>query len=125
MLTPTHLRSSGYFCEARENGAKIVRIRACALTAAIADQWIPIKAQTDPALALGMMNVIISKHLHAKDCLWLTPWRLPRARVRWRDAARRRGEDAAWMVRDTAAGKAVLITTERGRDRRASGTFEV
>ena len=40
-------------------------------TAAIADEWIPIKAQTDPALALGMMNVIISKDLHAKDWLCL------------------------------------------------------
>ena len=43
-----------------KNGAKIIVIdpRQCS-TAAMADEWIGINPQTDPALALGMMNWII------------------------------------------------------------------
>ena len=105
-VADTHTSEFRYLVKARENGAKIVVVdpRLCS-TAAIADQWIPIKAQTDPALALGMMNVIISKDLHAKD--WLrrelrgarSSCASPTARC-LRDGE---GEDAAWMVWDTAA----------------------
>ena len=69
-VADTHTSEWRYLVKARENGAKIVVIdpRLCS-SAAIADEWVPIRPQTDPALALGMMNVIISKDLHAKD--WL------------------------------------------------------
>ena len=69
-VADTHTSEYRYLVKARENGAKIVVVdpRLCS-SCAIADQWIPVKAQTDPALALGMMNVIIAHDLHAKD--WL------------------------------------------------------
>ncbi|MEI3547162.1 MAG: molybdopterin-dependent oxidoreductase [Adlercreutzia sp.] len=125
-VADTHTSEFRYLVKARENGAKIVVVdpRLCS-TAAIADQWIPIKAQTDPALALGMMNVIISKDLHAKD--WLVANSVAPFLVRESDGAMLRdgeGEDAAWMVWDTAAGKAVPNTTE-GVTAALSGTFEV
>ena len=42
---------------ARKNGAKVIVIDPRqSSTAAMADEWIPINPQTDPALALGMMN---------------------------------------------------------------------
>ena len=125
-VADTHTSEFRYLVKARENGAKIVVVdpRLCS-TAAIADQWIPIKAQTDPALALGMMNIIISKDLHAKD--WLVANSVAPFLVRESDGAMLRdgeGEDAAWMVWDTAAGKAVPNTTE-GVTAALSGTFDV
>ena len=72
-----------------------------------------------------MMNVIISKDLHAKD--WLVANSVAPFLVRESDGAMLRdgeGEDAAWMVWDTAAGKAVPNTTE-GVTAALSGTFEV
>ena len=125
-VADTHTSEFRYLVKARENGAKIVVVdpRLCS-TAAIADQWIPIKAQTDPALALGMMNVIISKDLHAKD--WLVANSVAPFLVRESDGALLRdgeGEDAAWMVWDTAANQAVPNTTE-GVTAALSGTFEV
>lgn len=69
-VADTHTSELRYIIKARENGAKVVMIdpRQCS-NAAVADQWIPIRPQTDPALALGMMNYMISHDLH--DKAWL------------------------------------------------------
>lgn len=49
---------------ARERGAKVVVINPLfTATAAKADQWIPIRPGTDTALALGMINVVVSEGL--------------------------------------------------------------
>ena len=94
-VADTHTSEFRYLVKARENGAKIVVVdpRLCS-TAAIADQWIPIKAQTDPALALGMMNVIISKDLHAKD--WLVANSVAPFLVRESDGALLRDGAGGW-----------------------------
>jgi molybdopterin-containing oxidoreductase family molybdopterin binding subunit len=70
-VADTHTSEIRYIIKARENGAKVIVIdpRQCS-SAAIADQWIPIRAGGDTALALGMMNIIISKGLHDKE--WLS-----------------------------------------------------
>lgn len=69
-LADTHTSELRDYVAARKNGAKIVVIDPRqSSTAAMADEWIPIKPQTDPALALGMMNWIIGNDLHAKDKL--------------------------------------------------------
>lgn len=69
-LADTHTSELRYIIRARENGAKIVVIDPRkSSTTAIADQWISIRPGTDTALALGMMNVIISNNLHDKE--WL------------------------------------------------------
>ena len=50
--------------DAREKGAKMVAIGPIFnATAAKADEWIPIRPGTDAALALGMINVILSEGL--------------------------------------------------------------
>lgn len=69
-VADTHTSELRDYVAARKNGAKVIVIdpRQCS-TAAMADEWIPINPQTDPALALGMMNWIISHDLHAKDKL--------------------------------------------------------
>ncbi len=69
-VADTHTSELRDYVAAREAGAKIVVIdpRYCS-TASMADEWIPIRPQTDPALALGMMNWIIQNGLHAKDKL--------------------------------------------------------
>lgn len=69
-IADTHTSELRYIIKARENGAKVVMIdpRQCS-NAAVADQWVPIRPQTDTALALGMMNYMISNNLH--DSAWL------------------------------------------------------
>lgn len=69
-LADTHTSEMRYIIKARENGAKVIVIdpRQCS-SAIAADQWIPILPQTDPALALGMINYLISNNLH--DVAWL------------------------------------------------------
>jgi len=57
-----------FIAEAKRRGAKIVAIDPLrSKTAAQADWHIPIKPGTDAALALGMMNVIISEGLYDRD----------------------------------------------------------
>jgi anaerobic selenocysteine-containing dehydrogenase len=69
-IADTHTCEMRYVIDAREAGAKVIVIdpRQCS-SAAAADQWIPIRPQTDPALALGVMNIILANDLHDKN--WL------------------------------------------------------
>ncbi|MDP2645697.1 MAG: molybdopterin-dependent oxidoreductase [Desulfobacterales bacterium] len=64
----TSFRQMKYFLDARDAGAKLVVIGPLFdATAAKADQWVPIRSGTDAALALGMMNVMITRGLFDKD----------------------------------------------------------
>lgn len=54
--------------EAKDRGALIINIdpRKSGITN-LADYWIPIRPGTDGALALGLMNIIISNNWHSKS----------------------------------------------------------
>ncbi len=70
-----NLRMWGKMRRERPNRAKIVVIDPrYSITAAKADQWIPIKPGTDGALALAMANVIIREDLYNPDFVkdWTT-----------------------------------------------------
>jgi len=57
-----------FIAEARRNGAKLVVIDPYKTrTAKSADWYLPINPGTDVALALAMMNVIITEKLHDAD----------------------------------------------------------
>lgn len=69
-IADTHTSELRDYVAAREAGCKIIVIDPRqSSTCAMADEWIPIRPQTDPALALGMMNWIISRDLHDKEKL--------------------------------------------------------
>lgn len=69
-LADTHTSELRDYVAARKNGTKVIVIDPRqSSTCAMADEWIPINPQTDPALALGMMNWIISRDLHDKEKL--------------------------------------------------------
>lgn len=121
-VADTHTSEYRYLVKARENGAKIVVVdpRLCS-TCAIADQWIPIKAQTDPALALGMMNYIISNDLHAKD--WLVANSVAPFLVSEEDGSHLK-DGETWLVWDTESNSAKKFD-EDGIAPALSGTFEV
>jgi len=56
------------FLKAKDRGAKVVVFDPrFSLTANMADEWIPIKPGTDPAVVLAMINVIISEGLYDGD----------------------------------------------------------
>jgi thiosulfate reductase/polysulfide reductase chain A len=56
------------FLAAKDNRAKIVVFDPkMSLTAAKANEWIPIKPGTDLAVVLAMINVIVSENLYDKD----------------------------------------------------------
>ena len=69
-VADTHTSELRDYVAARKAGCKIIVIdpRQCS-TAAMADEWIGINPQTDPALALGMMNWIITNDRHNKEKL--------------------------------------------------------
>jgi anaerobic selenocysteine-containing dehydrogenase len=67
-MMSTNLHAWPFVMEAKEKGAKIVVIDPVSTrTAKQADWHVRIKPGTDGALALGMMNVIISEGLHDAD----------------------------------------------------------
>ena len=124
-VADTHTSEYRYLVKARENGAKIVVVdpRLCS-SAAIADQWIPIRPQTDPALALGMMNVIISRDLHAKD--WLVKNSNAPFLVKESDGQflmDGEGDEATWLVWDEATQSPRPYNAE-GVTGALTGTFE-
>lgn len=120
-VADTHTSEFRYLVQAREKGAKIVVVdpRLCS-TAAIADQWIALKPQTDPALALGMMNVIIGNDLHDKE--WLAAHSVAPFLVKESDGSYLMdGED--WMVWDTATDSAKKYN-EDGVTPALTGSFD-
>lgn len=64
----TGLNDAHFLADALEAGVKLVVVDPrFTRTAAKADWWIPIRPGTDAALALGMMNVIVSNNLQKDD----------------------------------------------------------
>jgi anaerobic selenocysteine-containing dehydrogenase len=107
-IADTHTCEMRYIIDAKEAGAKIIVIdpRQCS-SAAVADQWIAIKPQTDPALALGMMRVIIKNDLHDKN--WLLNHSCAPFLVRMDDQRYMRDEAGNYLVWDTASGQAYAM----------------
>ena len=69
-VADTHTSELRDYVAAKKAGCKIVVIDPRqSSTAAMADEWIAINPQTDPALALGMMRWIISHDRHSKEKL--------------------------------------------------------
>ena len=103
-IADTHTSEMRYVIDAREAGAKIVVVdpRQCS-SAAAADQWIAIRPQTDPALALGMMKVIIDGNLHDKQ--WLLNFSCAPFLVRDDDDQYLRDEAGNYLVWDTASSQ--------------------
>ncbi|MFO8011047.1 MAG: molybdopterin-dependent oxidoreductase, partial [Dehalococcoidia bacterium] len=95
--------------KAREKGARVVVIDPrFTTTASKADEYIPIKPGTDPALALGMLNVIIDRHL--EDASFLKSKTVGPFLVRSDNGHFLKGKDTdsgetdKYMVWDTASG---------------------
>jgi len=69
-ITETILVEGHFLTDARNHGVRTVAIDPrYSNTAAKCDEWISVRPGTDAALALGMMNVIVSKDLHNKEYL--------------------------------------------------------
>lgn len=66
----THTSEARYLLNARDAGAKFIVVDPrLSPTAAMADQWVPIKPKGDSALAMAMINIIIGRGMH--DETWL------------------------------------------------------
>ena len=122
-VADTHTSELADYIKAHENGAKVVVIdpRECS-SCAFADQWIAINPQTDPALALGMMNIIISKDLHDKE--WIANSSSGSFLVKDSDGQFARNADGTIMVWDTATSAAVPLGTA-GATTAITGSYTV
>lgn len=122
-IADTHTSELRDLVAARRNGAKIVVIdpRYCS-SAAMADQWIPIKPQTDPALALGMINYLIEHDMHAVDSL--AQYSVAPYLIRDDDLQYLRNENDEFMVWDTATQTAVVAGTT-GVEPAIDGSYDV
>ena len=109
-LADTHTSELRDYVAARKNGAKVIVIDPRqSSTAAMADEWIPINPQTDPALALGMMNWIISNDLHNKEKLAsesVAPYL-----IRDDNGVYLRNAEGAYLVWDESTNTAVAAPT--------------
>lgn len=128
-LADTHTSELRDYVAARKNGAKVIVIDPRqSSTAAMADEWIPINPQTDPALALGMMNWIISNDLHNKEKLAsesVAPYL-----IRDDNGAYLRNAEGAYLVWDESTNTAVAAPTAEevragGAMPALSGSFNV
>lgn len=121
--TDTQMQDMRWILDAKQKGAKIVVIDPrMTQTASIADQWIPIQPATDTALALGMMNVIISRGLHDEE--WLKNNSCGPLLVSDVDGKYIRDADNRYLVWDTNTEKPVPMETE-GANPALTGSFSV
>ncbi len=65
----TRLPDAHHLLEAKRRGRVVVVDPDFCSTAAKADEWLPIKADTDAALALGMARVMVERQLYDADFL--------------------------------------------------------
>jgi anaerobic selenocysteine-containing dehydrogenase len=107
-IADTHTCEMRYVIDAKEAGAKIIVVdpRQCS-SAAVADQWIALNPQTDPALALGMMKVIIDNDLY--DKAWLLNFSCAPYLVRDDDAQYLRDAAGSCLVWDTATEQSYSV----------------
>ena len=123
-VADTHTQELRYLIEAREKGAKVIVVdpRQCS-TAAVADQWIPIRPQTDPALALGMMRWIIEHDLH--DAEWLKAYSCAPYLVRDGDGQYLKDADGNYLCWNEAAGQAVPMVAASSSSQVKAKAWEV
>jgi len=68
ILAKTKLTYAQGIVDAKDNGAKVVCFNPqFSATARFSDEWYPIKPGTDLAVALAMINVIVTENLYAKE----------------------------------------------------------
>lgn len=122
-VADTHTSELADYIKAHENGAKVVVIdpRQCS-SCAFADQWIPINPQTDPALALGMMNIIISNNLHDKN--WIANASSGPFLVRYDDGQLLRNDQGTILVWDSVSNAPVPLGTD-GAKPAITGSYNV
>lgn len=109
-VADTHTSELRDYIAAKRNGAKIIVIDPRqSSSAAFADEWIGIRPQTDPALALGMMRYIIENGLQATDKL-VSESCAPYL-IREDDGTYLRGADGAYLVWDEMTGAPVAAPT--------------
>lgn len=65
----TRLPDAHHLLEAKRRGRVVVVDPDFCSTAAKADEWLPIKADTDAALGLGMAKIIIDRNLYDREFL--------------------------------------------------------
>ena len=77
--------STWYMCLAREKGMKVVSIEVKYTMAveALADQWIPIRPQTDMAMMLAVANVLFKENLYDQD--YVSKFVEPTGFQKWKD----------------------------------------
>ncbi|WP_139651439.1 molybdopterin-dependent oxidoreductase [Raoultibacter phocaeensis] len=104
----THTSEAKYLLNAKENGAKFIVIDPrLSSTAAMADQWVPIRPQTDPVLALAMMKLIIENDLHDKT--WLANYSCAPLLVDDATGEYLHPNEGTYVAWDTAANAAIEI----------------
>ena len=101
-------RIAKHLVEARCNGAKIIDIGLLFDgTAGFADQFIPVKPGSDPALSLTMANLIVENGWYKED--FLLAYTVAPFLVRDDDGLFLRDEEGNYLVWDKAAGEPVAM----------------
>ncbi len=119
-----------FITEARRKGAKLVVIDPYRTrTGALADWYLPINPGTDPALALGMMHVIIRENLHDADYVSRYTQGFDQLREKVKDYSPERvakwtgisADDIAKLAREYATTRPAAIRLNYGVQRSENG----
>ena len=100
--------------EAKARGAKMIVVDpVLSETASKADLWLQLRPGTDPALALGMLNVIINEGLYDKEFVdkWCVGFEELKQRVQ--EYSPERVEEITWVPREKIIEAARLYATTK------------
>jgi len=100
--------------EAKARGVKMIVVDpVLSETASKADLWLQIRPGTDPALALGMLNVIINEGLYDKEFVdkWCVGFEELRERVQ--EYSPERAEEITWVPREKIREAARMYATTK------------
>lgn len=100
--------------EAKARGAKLIVVdSALSETASKADLWLRVRPGTDAALALGMLNIIITEGLFDEEFVtqWCTGFEELRERVQ--EYSPQRVEEITWVPREKVIEAAKMYATTK------------
>ncbi len=129
-----HYETGHWFVDLMKKGAKLIVIDpVCSWEASRADIWLQIRPGTDGALALGMINVIISENLYDKEFVEKWTHGFLQLKERAREYSLEEVEQITWVPKEKiveaarlyAASKPATMRFGQPLDSNAEGTSTI
>jgi anaerobic selenocysteine-containing dehydrogenase len=129
-----HYETGHWFVDLMKKGAKLIVIDpVCSWEASRADIWLQVRPGTDGALALGMINVIISENLYDKEFVEKWTHGFAQLKARAQELSLEEVERITWVPKEKiieaarlyAASKPATMRFGQPLDSNAEGTSTI